>query len=81
VENKTVITPCECPVNVLTFPPVEISHSLIVLSSLPDRIYLPSGEKATEKTLSECPLKTLFFSSIVSDGIRISLFLLTFNKG
>src|SRR5215471_14820183 len=33
------------------------SHSLSVLSLLPDSAVRPSGENATEKTQSECPVK------------------------
>src|SRR5262245_274170 len=32
------------------------THSLTVLSLLPEASVLPSGEKATEKTISSCPL-------------------------
>ena len=34
-------------------------QSLMVLSSLPERMYLPSGEKATENTPPLCPSKRL----------------------
>ena len=36
--------------------PVPASHSFNVASSLPLRTVLPSGEKAQERTQSECPL-------------------------
>ena len=35
------------------------SHSLTVLSLLPDNKYLPSSEKVTDLTSSECPVNVL----------------------
>eukprot|EP01137_Pigoraptor_chileana_P003316 Opistho-2@43323 len=48
--------------------PVCTSHSRTVLSQLPDATVHPSGEYATEYTLSECPL-----SVTTDDGISVFL--------
>ena len=40
------------PLNVRTSSPVSMSHSLSVLSLLPESTRLPSGENATDKTES-----------------------------
>src|SRR5262249_3206560 len=39
--------------------PVVALQSLSDLSLLPERTYLPSGEKATDTTLSECPVQRI----------------------
>src|SRR5262245_20743415 len=43
------------PSRVAVFLPVRTSHSLIVLSTLPDASVLPSGLKATRMASSVCP--------------------------
>src|SRR5215470_16179992 len=47
----------DSPVKARMVLPVATSHSLKVLSTLPDRNVRPSGEKATELTLSVWPVK------------------------
>jgi hypothetical protein len=42
---------------VRTSLPVATSHSLSVLSMLPDSAVRPSGENATERTELSCPVK------------------------
>ena len=59
------------------------SQGLIVLSSLPEARVLPSGLKATDRTLPECPLReaqAVLFSSAISslaEGLRLRLQLST----
>src|SRR4029453_13645210 len=43
-------TTSSCPLSVARPRPVRASHSLTVLSELPEVSVLPSGEKATDKT-------------------------------
>ena len=56
-ENATELTPPECPSKVRISCPLAASHSLSVLSELPESRRVPSGENATEVTASECPSK------------------------
>ena len=46
-----------CPLRVACSLPVATSHSLIVLSQLPEASVLPSGLYATEHTVLVCPLR------------------------
>ena len=55
-KNETESTGLVCPSKVWMSCPVFASHSLSVLSALPDRIRAPSGENATELT-HECASK------------------------
>jgi len=48
-EKATEFTEDKCPRNVEVLA-TDASHSLAVLSQLPESIVLPSGEKATEFT-------------------------------
>ena len=43
--------------NVRSWSPLAVSQSLTVLSQLPDAMWAPSGENATDSTSSECPSK------------------------
>jgi hypothetical protein len=47
-ENATFQTTRECPSKVRGSAPLAASHSLTVLSPLPETIRPPSGENATE---------------------------------
>jgi hypothetical protein len=52
--------------------PVEISQSLRVLSSLPDRAYLPSGVMATKITTPVCPVKVRISLPVeISQSLRV----------
>ena len=55
------------------------SQTLIVLSAEPDTMVAPSGEKATEVTLS--PLCALFFSALSSREAVASVGVLSFGLG
>ena len=56
-ENTNVlVTESVCPWRgLLTWPPLCIFQSRIVLSEEPDTMCFPSGEKATDQTESVCP--------------------------
>jgi len=45
----------ECASKLLMTRPLDKSHHFTVLSQLPDKAVLPSGENATEVTDEECP--------------------------
>src|SRR3989338_6004682 len=61
------------PTNMAISFPVCISHSLRVLSSLPDNAVFPSGEKETEETPLLCPLKVrIFFPVFISQRLRLA---------
>ena len=49
-EKATDLTEPVCPVSVRRQRPLCTCHTLSVLSEEPERMYLPSGEKATEFT-------------------------------
>ena len=53
----TEVTEPECPWKVRLSVGVATSHSLSVVSLLPDSAVRPSGAKVTEVTESECPVK------------------------
>jgi hypothetical protein len=48
------------------FAPDAVSHSLMVLSSPPDAMVRPSGEKDTERTTLELPVSVLMFDPDVA---------------
>ena len=48
-----------CPLRVACSLPVATSHSLIVLSLLPEASVLPSGLNATDETRPPCPLRVI----------------------
>src|SRR5262249_11190442 len=53
--------------------PESASQSFRVVSELPDRAVRPSGEKATEETSSECPVKVRSFLPVTtSHSFRVA---------
>ena len=59
METDFISKPIPAAINCRISLPVETSQTLRVLSSPPDNIYFPSGEKTAELTLPVCPLNVL----------------------
>jgi hypothetical protein len=57
------------PEKVLIAPPVCISQSLTVLSSLPDTSDLPSDEKTTDSTSSVCPERIAVWLPVIAHQV------------
>ncbi len=74
--NVTLFTQLKCPMNVLSYFPLYLSQSFIVLSSLPERTNLSSELNATLFTHSECPFKVKSSSPLYLSQSFIELSLL-----